>query len=73
MRRSCLLLLVLLVGCNGPLSPCVPQTAHPDCVKDDFNYNFYSSSDQGRMTYCYGQLQTLARQYVQEHSGGDFR
>jgi hypothetical protein len=67
MRRLWLLALVLVVGCNGS-SPCVPQAIRqPDCVKDDFNYDFYIHADQQRMTYCYAELQAFARQYLQEH------
>jgi hypothetical protein len=55
--------LILLCGCSGETKQYNPMVDRKtDCVNDPFDYNFYSSADQARLTYCYGVLQTLAKQ-----------
>jgi hypothetical protein len=69
MRMFYLLVLVIIVGC-GSRANTVPDTSRQpqhDCIKDDFNFDFYAHADQDRMIYCYAQLQSIARQYAQEH------
>jgi hypothetical protein len=70
MKRVLALLVMLVSGCGGKqeTSDLPPVLFHErDCVKDDFAFDFYTSHDQGRIIYCYAQLQTIARQYAQEH------
>jgi len=67
MRKSSCLLLIFVIGCSG--TPCLQTQPirQRDCVKDDFSYDFYANEDQKRITYCYAELQAIARQYLQEH------
>lgn len=54
---------ILLCGCGKETHQFNPTVDHhTDCVNDPFDYNFYSSDDQARLTYCYGVLQTLVKQ-----------
>jgi hypothetical protein len=62
------LLLIFAVGCGENPTPDAQMPFHEkDCVKDDFAFDFYTNHDQGRIIYCYAQLQAIARQYAQEH------